>query len=78
MAVDTGWLGHTDIPQPARVRREYPQPHIDWLDCLLAIWIAEAMLEAGPEECQEEASEASANPLSILRPLSQLHTFRHP
>ena len=50
MAVVTGWLGHKDIPQPARVRREYTRPHIDWLDCLLAIWIAEAMLEGGPED----------------------------
>ena len=45
MAVSTGWLGHQDIPQPARVRREYPRRNADWLDCLLAIWIAEAMLE---------------------------------
>ncbi len=44
-ALQTGWMGHRDIPRPAVVRREQPRKHADWLDCLLTIWIAEAMLE---------------------------------
>lgn len=55
MAVSTGWLGHQEIPQPARVRREYPRRNADWLDCLLAIWIAEAMLDVPPLAREEEA-----------------------
>lgn len=50
MATMTGWLGHQEIPQPARVRREHPGPHVDWLDCLLALWIAEAMLASDGED----------------------------
>lgn len=50
MTTVTGWLGHQEIPQPARVRREHPGPHVDWLDCLLALWIAEAMLDADGED----------------------------
>ena len=49
MTVGTGWLGHKDIPRPARVLREYARQSVDWLDCLLALWIAEAML-GDPEE----------------------------
>lgn len=56
MAVSTGWLGHQDIPRPACVRREYPRGHTDWLDCLLAIWIAEAMLDVPPLDREEEAA----------------------
>lgn len=46
----SGWMGHTEIPRPAVVRRERQRKYTDWLDCLLAIWIAEATLEspAGP------------------------------
>lgn len=51
-----GWLGHKDIPQPPLVRQEYPRPHMDGLDCLLAIWIAEAMLDGGAGDGREEAS----------------------
>ncbi|MBI2973759.1 MAG: hypothetical protein HYY39_08260 [Armatimonadetes bacterium] len=40
-----GWIGHREIPRPAVVRREHRHTKTDWLDCLLAIWIAEAMLE---------------------------------
>jgi hypothetical protein len=39
-------MGHAGIPRPAVVRRERPRRHADWLDCLLAIWIAEATLES--------------------------------
>jgi len=52
----TGWLGHKDIPRPALVRQEYPRAHIDGLDCLLAIWIAEAMLDPSSPDGKEEAS----------------------
>lgn len=54
MAISTGWLGHQNIAQPARVRREHPRGPIDWLDCLLAIWIAEAMLDAPSLDLEEE------------------------
>ena len=39
-------MGHTEIPRPAVVRRERQRTYTDRLDCLLAIWIAEAMLES--------------------------------
>jgi hypothetical protein len=42
----TGWMGHRDIPRPALVRREHRRTATDWLDCVLTIWIAEAMLES--------------------------------
>ncbi len=44
--VQTGWMGHRDIPRPALVRREHRQTPADWLDCVLTIWIAEAMLDS--------------------------------
>jgi len=66
MALATGWLGHRGIPQPALVRREYPGPRVDWFDCVLAIWIAEAMLDGRPAGGQQEAPRASANPPSTL------------
>lgn len=50
MTTRTGWLGHKEIPQPALVRRERLGPRVDWLDCMLALWIAEAMLEAEGED----------------------------
>ncbi len=43
----TGWLGHREIPRPAVVQREPLLSKADWLDCVLAIWIAEAMLWDG-------------------------------
>ncbi|MDQ7844180.1 MAG: hypothetical protein QN141_09315 [Armatimonadota bacterium] len=52
----SGWLGHKDIPRPALVRQEYPRPLVDGLDCLLALWIAEAMLDGGTGDGREEAS----------------------
>jgi hypothetical protein len=42
----TGWMGHRDIPRPALVRREHRRTETDWLDCVLTIWIAEAMLQS--------------------------------
>ena len=44
-AAPSGWLGHRSIPRPAVVRREHRSRRTDGLDCLLAIWIAQAMLE---------------------------------
>lgn len=62
----TGWLGHRNIPRPAVVCRERRSTPTDGLDCLLAIWIAQAMLEgcpAGPggRAFRQEASGGSAN-----------------
>ncbi len=45
VAQKTGWLGHREIPRPTIVQREHSSRDADQLDCLLAIWIAEAMLE---------------------------------
>jgi len=39
-------MGHREIPRPALVRREHRRTTTDWLDCVLTIWIAEAMLES--------------------------------
>jgi len=44
--LQTGWMGHRDIPRPPLVRREHRRAATDWLDCVLTIWIAEAMLES--------------------------------
>jgi hypothetical protein len=44
--LETGWMGHRDIPRPALVRREQRRAATDWLDCVLTLWIAEAMLES--------------------------------
>jgi len=52
----TGWLGHKDIPRPALVRQESLRAQVDGLDCLLAIWIAEAMLDGRRGDGREEAS----------------------
>ncbi|HEX4840716.1 MAG TPA: hypothetical protein VFV60_00980 [bacterium] len=45
-SLQTGWMGHRDIPRPPLVRREHRHKATDWLDCVLTIWIAEAMLES--------------------------------
>jgi hypothetical protein len=36
---------HPRIPRPRRLRRERLPAALDGLDCLLAIWIAQAMLD---------------------------------
>ncbi len=49
----TGWLGHREISRPAMAPRECHPGNVDWLDCLLAVWIAEAMLDedSGAIDC---------------------------
>jgi hypothetical protein len=44
---------------PNQFRRERVPALIDALDCLLALWVAEATLDAGP--LQDEHSERSLN-----------------
>ncbi len=73
-APPSGWLGHRGIPRPAVVRREHRSAPADGLDCLLAIWIAQAMLD-GPSPRlprrrlrQEPSGAAAKSPHSTGTP----------